>query len=421
MVSRAVKVRLGVFLSIGLILGLIFVIAVAGDKLLDKRDIYYVEFENFSVSGLQVGGEVRYNGIMVGRVEAIKINPKDITKIILTLSLDKGTPIKENTEAVLIFVGITGVKAVELKGGTNDSPMLKQGGYIKAGTTMLDSISDKAGSIADKIDELTANLNNMTNEENRRNLAEILNQTSLLIRDTRQNLTQTITSITTISENAAEITSEASQKFGQLADQLSLSMNELTSSSTQSIETISGSAATALDSISLTTRASIEELTRSLTRDVESLTLNLNESIDEISSQTSLLLADTRTQVNNLGTHSDELILSTTRDIATLSGSINSSLERVNQILMSEDFDRIISNVAVLSNKLNDMETRDLLSELTLTINRAGSLISNLDRTLIRSRSNIFETLESLREASENLNDFSRQISDTPSILLRGN
>ncbi|HOH46705.1 MAG TPA: hypothetical protein PLX59_02615, partial [Candidatus Cloacimonadota bacterium] len=192
-------------------------------------------------------------------------------------------------------------------------------------------------------------------------------------------------------------------------------------SSTQSIETISGSAATALDSISLTTRASIELLARSLTRDVESLTMNLNESIDEITNQTNLLLADTRTQVNTLGTHSDELILSTTRDIATLSGSINSSLERVNQILMSEDFDRILSNIAVLSNKLNDMETRDLLSELTLTINRAGSLIGNLDRTLIRSRSNIFETLESLREASENLNDFSRQISDTPSILLRGN
>ena len=48
-------------------------------------------------------------------------------------------------------------------------------------------------------------------------------------------------------------------------------------------------------------------------------------------------------------------------------------------------------------------------------------MVSNVDRLLISNRANLTEILESLREASENLNEFSRQIADQPSIILRGN
>ena len=94
MVSKAAKIRLGIFLTIGAILIIIFAAVVAGSRLVEKKDIYYIEFEDYSVSGLQVGSSVNYRGIKIGRVEAVKINPKDVSKIIITISVDRGTPIK---------------------------------------------------------------------------------------------------------------------------------------------------------------------------------------------------------------------------------------------------------------------------------------------------------------------------------------
>jgi hypothetical protein len=40
---------------------------------------------------------------------------------------------------------------------------------------------------------------------------------------------------------------------------------------------------------------------------------------------------------------------------------------------------------------------------------------------ILRNRANINETMESLREATANLNEFSRQIAEQPSIIIRGN
>lgn len=421
MVSKAVKIRLGIFMVIGLTLIVLFVALFAGNRLVQKRDIYYVEFENYSVAGLQVGGAVNYQGIKVGRVEDIKINPRDVTKIVLTLSLDHGTPIKQDTEAILVFVGITGVKAVELRGGTNEASFLKTKAYIKTGSSAIDDVADRAMSIAEKVDQIASNLAALTDEENRRNIAEILRQSSLLIEDTRNNLSTTINSIAQLSDNAVKITSDASTKLDEISENLNRNMNELTTTTTRNIDQISLAATTNLDSIGLTTKNSIQSLTGNLNRDLEALTSSLNTAINDINRQTTDLLRDTQYNINAVGSNSNEMILTTTREITQLSVNLNQSVERINQLIGSSEFDRILSNVASLSDQLATLETRGLMQELSTTIARAGSLIGNLDRTLIRSRSNLYETLESLREASENLNDFSKQISDQPSILLRGN
>lgn len=421
MVSKAVKIRLGIFMVIGLTLIVLFVALVAGNRLVQKRDIYFVEFENYSVAGLQVGGAVNYQGIKVGRVDDIKINPKDVTKIILTLSLDHGTPIKEDTEAILVYVGITGVKAVELRGGTNEARLLKTKAYIKVGSSAIDDVADRAMSIAEKVDQIASNLAALTDEENRRNIAEILRQSSLLIEDTRNNLSTTISSIAQLSDNAVKITSDASTKLDEISDNLNRNMNELTNTTTRNLDQISLAATSNLDSIGLTTKNSIQSLTGNLNRDLETLTTSLNTAINDINQQTTALLRDTQYNINAVGSNSNEMILTTTREITQLSVNLNQSVERINQLIGSSEFDRILANVASLSDQLATLETRGLMQELSTTIARAGSLIGNLDRTLIRSRSNLYETLESLREASENLNDFSKQISDQPSILLRGN
>ena len=219
MVSKSVKIRLGIFLTVGIALIVLFIVAVAGNRLVEKRDIYFVQYENYSVSGIQVGGVVNYQGIKIGRVEDIRINPRDVTKVILKISIQAGTPIKENTEAVLVFMGITGVKAMELRGGTNQARTLKPGSYIKSAVSVIDDMSDRAISLVDKIDEVARNLAKLTDEENRDNITDILKQTSLLIQDTRANLSGTISSINELSSSAANITKSPNIRFDLIVEQ----------------------------------------------------------------------------------------------------------------------------------------------------------------------------------------------------------
>jgi phospholipid/cholesterol/gamma-HCH transport system substrate-binding protein len=85
---------------------------------------YEIVFDG-SVAGLQSGSAVRYRGIPVGRVATIRIDPKNVERVLATVELDRETPIKEDTEAVLEMQGITGIAYVELVGGTNEGPPLK--------------------------------------------------------------------------------------------------------------------------------------------------------------------------------------------------------------------------------------------------------------------------------------------------------
>jgi ABC-type transporter Mla subunit MlaD len=388
MVTKAQKVRLGIFLAIGSLLILVFVGAVAGNQLFQKRDIYYIEYSDVSVNGLQVGGSVNYHGIKVGRIETIKVNTEDVSKVIVTISLEAGTPIKTDVEATLVPVGITGLKSVEIKGGTNQSALLKPKSYIPTGTSTFDNITDRAVSIAEKIDMIASNLANITNAGNQENIASILRETSLLLVDTRANLGETLKNLSVIASNAAEIAGSAASNLTKITDSVSKNINDV-------------SAASILN---------MDRLTNTTTSQLDSLGNNAN-----------LLISDTRYRLNSVGDHTDQMIIQTTKDIGMMTASINQSLQRINYIVNSAPFDSLVVNVNGITKQLAASDLKKLVTDLNQTVNNASSLIANMDRTVTRGRTDLLETLESLREASENLNEFSKQISENPSSLLIGN
>ena len=399
MVSKATKVRLGIFLAIGSLLILVFAAAVAGNRLTQKWDTYYIEFVDYPVSGLQVGGTVNYQGIKVGRVEDIKIDPDNVLKVQVRINIEPGTPIKDDTEAVLSLIGITGLKAVEIRGGTNEARTIKPGGNIKAGSTMIDDISERAISIAEKIDLIAANINEITNEQNRENLAKILQETSGILETTSIKLSGTLDAFSRIANNTADLTDDLSRNMDFLTQNLAGNINDISDSAVESLDTI---AKTLNDELVLITR-------------------NLNQNVNDISDQAQYLMQDTRFHLNNVGQNTNTLVLESTEQIVQVSASINRSLDTINQLLSSEEFISIVQNIDTLSGQLAEANMKDMVTNLGTTIQRTGILINTLNRTVLRSQDDLMETMENLRDATENLNDFSRQISDNPAILLRGN
>jgi phospholipid/cholesterol/gamma-HCH transport system substrate-binding protein len=126
---------------------------------------------------LKVGSPVTYLGIDIGTIADIHIDPTDINRIVLKLSVETGIPIKEDAVADIVTLSITGMKAIEINGGTNEAEMLAPSSYIEPGRGSLPGeISDKATIIADKVEEILSNLQIMTNPDNITRLSETLEE-----------------------------------------------------------------------------------------------------------------------------------------------------------------------------------------------------------------------------------------------------
>ncbi len=183
--KRAQRIRLGIFILIGSILLLILVGFFTARRLFEQKDYYYVAYQDLSVSGLEVGSPVKFLGINVGSISEIYIDPTDVNTIIVRLSLRKDTPVKTDAVADIVAMGITGLKTIEIRGGSQEAPFLKEDAYITAGTSMVEDITGKAEVIAFKVEQVLNNLAEFTEPAN------------------MEKVTGAIVSISELSDNAA--------------------------------------------------------------------------------------------------------------------------------------------------------------------------------------------------------------------------
>jgi phospholipid/cholesterol/gamma-HCH transport system substrate-binding protein len=67
---------------------------------------------------------VQFNGIRVGEVTDLQLNAQTPQQVLATISVDRATPIRRDTQVTLDFQGLMGVTSVALKGGAPDGPQL---------------------------------------------------------------------------------------------------------------------------------------------------------------------------------------------------------------------------------------------------------------------------------------------------------
>jgi phospholipid/cholesterol/gamma-HCH transport system substrate-binding protein len=103
----------GAFVLLVASMAALFVYWYAGSS--DSRDYkrYEIYFQG-SVSGLNRGSTVRYLGVEVGRVVAIRIDKRASDRVQVVADIDAGTPISDDTLASLSLQGITGLLYIDL-------------------------------------------------------------------------------------------------------------------------------------------------------------------------------------------------------------------------------------------------------------------------------------------------------------------
>jgi phospholipid/cholesterol/gamma-HCH transport system substrate-binding protein len=136
-----------------LLMGLIvFIVWLAQIKLHQDFDTYDIVFKG-PVRGLSQGGEVHFNGIKVGEVTKISLDPKDPSLVIARGQVTSDVPIRSDSYATLEPQGITGVNYVQISSGTATKPLLK--------TTVPKGVVPKLPGRPDALSDLLAGGGNM--------------------------------------------------------------------------------------------------------------------------------------------------------------------------------------------------------------------------------------------------------------------
>jgi phospholipid/cholesterol/gamma-HCH transport system substrate-binding protein len=103
--------------------GFVFWIHYAADK---KQGVAYRVIFDGPVAGLRVGSSVLFNGIRVGEVTALKLNPEIPSQVNALILVNKATPIRSDTFVGLDFTGLTGIASISLRGNSATTPLLER-------------------------------------------------------------------------------------------------------------------------------------------------------------------------------------------------------------------------------------------------------------------------------------------------------
>ena len=226
MATRAQKIRLALFFIASSAVLALFFIVVAGSHLLRERDSYNIEFTDVAVSGLNKGAAVKYLGFNVGRIENIAISPDDLAKVVVEISIERRkaeNAIRTDTQARMASLGITGLKYIELFGGSDSAAILPPGSSIAASETFFSNLQERAEVLSSKIEQSIDRLNTLLSGENQRvftdmlrNAGDLMSTANELVQDNRESVDETAVNIAATTRSLAD----ASATMAVTADSL---------------------------------------------------------------------------------------------------------------------------------------------------------------------------------------------------------
>ena len=248
MATRAQQIRLGIFFLVSLAVLALFFIVVAGSHLLRQRDTYYIE-SNSPVSGLNKGADVKYLGFSIGRVEDIAIAQGNLATVVIEISVERRlaeNAIRTDTQARISSLGLTGLKSIELFGGSDDAAVLPPRSTIVAGETFFSSMQDRAEVLSAKVEQTIDNLNALLSSDNQRTFNELLNNAAnllaaanALVEDNRAAFDETAANMVAASRSLAQASATVATttdslhvllvgaKLQQTVDDLQVTMHKL--------------------------------------------------------------------------------------------------------------------------------------------------------------------------------------------------
>jgi phospholipid/cholesterol/gamma-HCH transport system substrate-binding protein len=201
-----------------------------------------------SVSGLQRGGPVLFNGIRVGEVTKLELNADKPSEVIATLQVNKATPIRSDTHVGLEFTGLTGIASVSLKGVSATTPLLER----EEGEPPTLRADPNASQDLMKAVRDTLNNANAVIADNQAALHQAIKDLSVFtaalarnadsIDDVVNNTKQATASIRDLADNLDKRTADLATNLDKRTAEITTGINKLTETATKQIEVVGGDA-----------------------------------------------------------------------------------------------------------------------------------------------------------------------------------
>jgi phospholipid/cholesterol/gamma-HCH transport system substrate-binding protein len=178
METRAHYVAVGSFVLVMIALAFLAVLWL-GRIEFSRQFAYYDIYFTGSVTGLSEGAVVLYNGVRIGRVAEIRLDPLNVEQIRVTVELDPNAVIKSDAQAVLDTNLLSGVSFIQIRGGTKDAPELKRKEgqrypVIASERSAMERVYSRAPKLLEKLIDVADNINQLLDEKNRAAVSDSL-------------------------------------------------------------------------------------------------------------------------------------------------------------------------------------------------------------------------------------------------------
>ena len=220
----------------------------SGGAYKQKYDLYQA-ISDESVAGLNLNAPVKYNGVDVGKVREVELDRANPQRVNLLFAIERGTPIKEDTVAVLKTQGLTGIAYVELSGGAIDSPALtaRPGSdypVIRTKPSLSARLENVLTSVLAKVDSTSNNIDAILSEANRAAFSSALADMAIVARTIaarKDAIDAGLGNAARTFENAARITAQAApviERVGRGADAIGKMGDEVARTSASAGRTV---------------------------------------------------------------------------------------------------------------------------------------------------------------------------------------
>lgn len=178
METRANYVAVGGFVLAMVVLAFAAVLWLARGELTTQYAYYDIYFQG-PVTGLRDGALVDYNGVPVGTVQDVRIDPDNVALIRVTIQIDPKVAIKTDAAASVETNILSGVSYIQIVGGTQDAPLLRPEGnqryaVIRSRRSRLANVTVRAPQLLEKLIDTAERVNELLDEKNRRAFGESL-------------------------------------------------------------------------------------------------------------------------------------------------------------------------------------------------------------------------------------------------------
>ncbi len=315
-VRERTLVGLFVLIAGGLLLGTMVVISGG----LGGATVSHQAYFKFA-GGVQPGAPVRYGGMMVGKVQRVRVDPGNSTRIEIDLSVNRDTPLKTDSVAKISTLGPLTDNYIEISTGSEHAARAEPGSALLSTEAFgLPQLGDAAQAMVPDVQlalhKLNQNLdtlqvtvsraNDLLNDRNRANIAGSLNSLERMVAEVRPKANESLDNLNGMLTDTRPKVAASLSNLQEVTTRLGPLLDSLNSTTARANDTLGHVDATLMENRS-DIRAAVAGLRDTLVKSTGLLN-ELNQTLDRNSGNIDELLDNLRMTTENLRTLTETLM-----------------------------------------------------------------------------------------------------------------